>query len=114
MGTYIVLVGSVAGFDFNEKISSKVQDKQKNKIVTELKNINCKIEGLARFTEAHHSRVAILQGQLMKLETKSSDQNLIPSYQNEYKESAARLREDINIENGILLQSLTQLEKKCE
>ena len=113
-GLGLLCVGSIAGYGFNETISNKIapQKTQVEKAIPQ--EISCKIEGLEKLAEAHHGRVSALQAQLMKHESGASDGTLIPTYRQENKDSAKRIRDDISIENVTFEKNVTALEKSCQ
>ena len=114
-GLTLLAVGSTAGFGFNETISNKMRACPKEAATKENAptTIECNIVGLDKLVEAHNTRVSTMQNELMNLEAKASDQNLMSIDQSKYKESANRVRNDINGENQIYKDSLSLLEKKC-
>lgn len=112
-GLSLLLVGAIAGYGFNETISQKIDTQKPQLDIPASKEVSCKIEGLEKLSESHHIRVAALQAQLLKHESGASDGTLIPSYRQENKDSAERIRRDISVENAIFKENVTILEKNC-
>jgi len=113
-GLGLLFVGSIAGYGFNETITTKAQTQNPEFEKSAPKEVSCKIEGLEKLTESHHIRVTALQTQLMKHESGASDGTLMHSYRQENKDSANRIRQDISIENEIFKESVSALEKGCQ
>lgn len=67
---------------------------------------------MASISEAHHKRLSLLQEQLMKLEAQAADKNN-SVYKYDYKETAGRVRKDIEIENKNFETTINALNKKC-
>jgi len=113
-GLSLLFFGSIAGYGFNETITAKAQTPKPQLEITAPKEVGCKIEGLGKLTESHHVRVAALQAQLMKHESGASDGTLLPSYRQENKDSAERIRRDIITENEVFNENVANLDKGCQ
>lgn len=113
-GLGLLLVGSIAGYGFNETITAKAQTQKPPLEKTAPKEVGCKIEGLEKLTESHHVRVAALQAQLMKHESGASDGTLLHLYRQENKDSAERVRRDIATENEVFKENIANLDKGCQ
>ncbi len=113
-GLGLLFVGSIAGYKFNETLTTKTQIQKPQLEKPVPKEVSCKIEGLEKLSESHHIRVSALQSQLMKHESSASDRTLAPSYRQENKDSAERIRKDITTENDIFRVNVDSLEKGCQ
>lgn len=107
-GLSLLCIGFVSGFGVRPYV---IPDRSIEPVPS---SINCTVAGVETLEQTHNMRMNTLQTQLMKLEASASDHNLIPSYQREYKESADRVRKDINIETSSYKEALQQLKKVCE
>jgi len=107
-GVSLIILGFVSGFSVRPYLISDSPN------ITSKQPINCTVTGLDTLEESHNMRIKTLQSQLMKLEDKSSDHNLIGSYQREYQKSADRVRQDISIENTSYKEALQQLSNICK
>ena len=77
-------------------------------------NIECTIDGLSELSNAHNQRASRMQEKLLELEAQASDRDITPSYQKKYLESANRLRLDINSENSVFKEAVSELNAKCK
>jgi hypothetical protein len=107
-GLSLLLAGSTAGFAVRNYLPWEQEQRPLTASTT------CRIEGLIGLEEAHAARMGTLQSELVKLESSASDHSLIPSYQDRYKESADRIRQDISIENANYQTAIQTLKKTCE
>ncbi|EPF9726046.1 hypothetical protein H8F06_11555 [Vibrio fluvialis] len=112
-GLGLLVVGSVSGYGFNETITAKKASEKPKTEVSQPKEIACKIEGLEKLSDAHNQRVSTLLKQLVNHESGASDSSLIPSYRQEHKDSAERIRKDIAQENALHKEVVEGLRKKC-
>ena len=74
----------------------------------------CVIEGVDSLSTTHHERVQTLLQEVVRLESKASDDGLISSYQEEYRLAANRIRDDIAKEREMLDSALNSLAEKCK
>ncbi|MAY43229.1 MULTISPECIES: hypothetical protein [unclassified Neptuniibacter] len=109
-GLSLVIAGFVAGYGAHDAISNS---KTKPAPVLAQPKVNCTIEGTGDLSASHHQRLSVLQRELVRLEGKASDDSIISSYQNDYKESAGRVRNDIAMERQALKEALQVLSAKC-
>jgi len=112
-GLTLIVVGAGSGFAFNEMLANKSKPTASASPVS-TSQVICTVDGLDKLTEGHHIRVAVLQETLIGLEKKASDNTIIGSDQADYRESADRVRQDIDVENGMYKENIAALEKKCK
>ena len=73
----------------------------------------CNIQGSEELSKGHNSRLEKLRQSLAFYEEQSSSARNIEPYQERYKESASRVRQDISQEIEIFKASVSALSKKC-
>jgi hypothetical protein len=73
----------------------------------------CNIQGSEELAKGHNDRMERLRSALSFYEEQSSSERNIISYQDRYKASADRVRQDISQEIEIFKASVSALSKKC-
>lgn len=73
----------------------------------------CNIIGSEELAIGHNARLEKLRQSLAFYEEQSSSERNIEIYQNRYKESASRVRQDISQELEVFKASVLALSKKC-
>jgi hypothetical protein len=102
-GLGLLVAGFVAGFAARAYFLSP-----------SVRTVSCIVEGLEGMENAHSKSIETLNSQLVAVEAKAADHNLINFYQEQYKASADRLRQDIDNANGVYLSAVESLRKRCE
>lgn len=75
--------------------------------------VSCSVDGATNIEQGHTQRMSALQASLVELEKNASDQNVISYYQEKYKESADRIRQDMAAEQVSYQSAINSLSKKC-
>lgn len=110
-GSSLLLAGLIAGGSFTKFV---LPPESQAAAPPHSISLECKVDGLPLLAESHDKRVLTMQGKILELEAKASDQNLISPYQDKYLESANRVRADIEIENNLFNKSIERLLSNCK
>ncbi|WP_156886027.1 hypothetical protein [Rheinheimera baltica] len=112
-GLSLLAVGFTAGFAARGYFLSEFKNPEAPAHTVQKATI-CQVENLAALEGNHGQRVLKLQETLMVLEAKATDEMKISSYQQKYKESAERVRNDIAKENENYQSAIKQLNLRCK
>lgn|GEM_PF-6324611 len=113
-GFTLITIGASGGVSFSQLVLPAISSSEESAQVASGTMINCRVEGLEVLEQAHATRMELLHKKLVDLETKASDDTLIGSYQDKYRESADRIREDIKQATISYQAALDTLNLKCE
>ena len=111
-GCALVITGFIAGYKVYPELHPK-QQKPVVKIEKVREVVSCEVIGFETLEKHHHSRLSVLQNQLMSLESDAADKKNA-FYKYEYSEAAQRVREDIKVQINNYEKSLSTLNATCK
>lgn len=106
-GLSLIVIGFGAGFAFRGYLPGPPAP-----LVAATTSI-CNIRGSEELANEHNARLEKLRQSLAFYEEQSSSERNIETYQERYKGSASRVRQDISQEIEIFKASVLALSKKC-
>ncbi|WP_223549255.1 apolipoprotein A1/A4/E family protein [Pseudomonas sp. A-B-19] len=109
-GFSLIILGFSVGFAFRGYLPASAAPAA---AVVAAATSTCNLQGSEELAKGHNARIENLRQSLAFYEEQSSSEKNIQSYQERYKESASRVRQDILQEIEVFKASVSALSKKC-